>query len=266
VYSRAQLVGGQGHEVRRPIQVCLLKEASGETEEECPHEGSWQTRAAGRLPLMHRAANVSTAEGAPISRREAATELKKSSTEVSPEKLLDDVRRAMIDDPASARSAALRLLMLLSASPAAGRTIVRGGLAPWQLRKIDRYLRENLARPLQLPALAEQINLSVSHFNRSFKVSRGVTPHQYIVKLRLELAQSLMLTTDDPLCSIALTCGLADQAHLTKLFRRHFGETPAAWRRQRFDEDAPRATDGRNVADRLTRRALRTANDPMQAA
>jgi AraC family transcriptional regulator len=231
VHSRAQLVGAKGHEVRCPPQAWLLKEDFSAAEEE-PHEASLRTMDNG--------------------------------TEVSPEKLLDDLRRTMVVDPASARSAALRLLMLLSASPAAGRTIVRGGLAPWQLRKIDRYLRENLTRPLQLPMLAEQINLSVSHFNRSFKVSRGLTPHQYIVKLRLELAQSLMLTTDDPLCSIALTCGLADQAHLTKLFRRHFGETPAAWRRQRFDEHGTRATDGRNVADRLTMRAS-GASDPTPA-
>jgi transcriptional regulator GlxA family with amidase domain len=186
--------------------------------------------------------------------------------EVSPEKLLDDVRRTMVDDPVSARSAALKLVKLLSASPAAGTRFARGGLAPWQLRKIDRYIGENLAQSVQLPALAEQVNLSVSHFNRSFKVARGFTPHQYIVKLRLELAQSLMVRTDHPLCGIALACGLADQAHLTKLFRRHFGETPAAWRRQRFDEHGGRATEVSDVPDQLTTTVQRTAGGKMQAA
>jgi AraC family transcriptional regulator len=214
VHSYAQLVGAKSPEVRLPPDAWLLDKAFRAREE---------------------------AEGAGERRR----------ADVSPEQLLDDVRRTMVDDPASARSAALQLAMLLSAAPSSGAKIVRGGLAPWQLRKIDRYLKENLAHSLRLRALAEQVNLSVSHFNRSFKVSRGVTPHLYIVRLRLELAQSLMLTTDDPLCGIALACGLADQAHLTKLFRRHFGETPAAWRRRRFNEDGPEAAPGVDVAGQL---------------
>jgi AraC-like DNA-binding protein len=122
-----------------------------------------------------------------------------------------------------------------------------GGLAPWQLRNIDRYIRENVATSLSLQVLSEQINMSASHFGRSFKMSRGFTPHMYITRVRLDLAQSLMLTTSDPICDIALTCGLADQAHLTKLFRRRFGETPAAWRRRHFNEDGPGAARGGDV-------------------
>jgi AraC family transcriptional regulator len=204
VHSYAQLAGGNSPEVRFPPDAWLSDKAFRAREE---------------------------AEGVCERRR----------ADVSPEQLLDDVRRTMVDDPASARSAALQLAMLLSAPPSSGATIVRGGLAPWQLRKIDRYLKENLAHSLRLRSLAEQVNLSVSHFNRSFKVSRGVTPHLHIVKL----------TTDDPLCGIALACGLADQAHLTKLFRRHFGETPAAWRRRRFSEDGPQAAPGADVSGRL---------------
>jgi AraC family transcriptional regulator len=214
VHSYAQFIGAKDPEVRLPPEVCLLNKAFRAGEE---------------------------AEGASGRRR----------ADVSLEQLLDDVRRTMVVDPPSARSAALQLAMLLSAPRSSGRAIARGGLAPWQLRKIDRYLRENLAHPLRLRALAEQVNLSVSHFNRSFKVSSGVTPHVYIVELRLELAQSLMLTTHDPLCGIALACGLADQAHLTRLFRRRFGDTPAAWRRRRFNEDGPQAGAAGDVADQF---------------
>jgi AraC family transcriptional regulator len=171
------------------------------------------------------------------------------------------VRSKMVADPASARSAALQLVMLLSAPPTTGAAMARGGLAPWQLRKLDRYLRENLADSLRLPMLAGEINLSVSHFNRSFKASRGLTPHSYIVKLRMELAQSLMVTTGDPLCEIALTCGLADQAHLTKLFRRHYRETPAAWRRRHFNGDGPPVARARDVADQLIRSVPRAQSN-----
>jgi AraC family transcriptional regulator len=214
VHSYAQLIGAKGPDARLPPELWPLNKAFRACEE---------------------------VEGASGGRRAA----------VSLEQLLDDVRRTMVADPASARSAALQLAMLLSAPRPSGGAIARGGLAPWQLRKIDQYLRENLAHPLRLRALAEQVNLSVSHFNRSFKVSRGVTPHVYIVKLRLELAQSLMLTTQDPLCGIALACGLADQAHLTRLFRRRFGETPAAWRRRRFNGGGPEVRAAGDVADQF---------------
>jgi AraC family transcriptional regulator len=48
-----------------------------------------------------------------------------------------------------------------------------------------------------------------------------------------------MLTTEDPLSQIALACGMADQAHLSKLFRRGVGETPSAWRRRSLTDAEP---------------------------
>jgi len=109
-----------------------------------------------------------------------------------------------------------------------------------QKRKVDRYLRHNLDRPLRLDEVAEQVPLSVSYFPRAFKESFGTTPHTHMIRLKLELAQQLMLTTEDPLSQIALACGLADQAHLSKLFRRVVGETPNAWRRRNLTMLKPR--------------------------
>jgi AraC family transcriptional regulator len=186
-------------------------------------------------------------------RRSSASDTDHASTarhaELSPLNLLEDLRRMIVADPVSARATALRLASLLSAPSAVDAASARGGLAPWQQRKLDQYFKDNLGRPLRLRLLAELVNLSVSHFNRSFKASRGIAPHRYIVQLRLELAQSLMRSTNDPLCDIALACGLTDQAHLTKLFRRHLGQTPNAWRRKFFSEEAPVVATGRQIAD-----------------
>ncbi|WP_342238199.1 AraC family transcriptional regulator [Inquilinus sp. OTU3971] len=146
------------------------------------------------------------------------------------EALIEDVRCGLASDPAAARAAAVRLVTLLTLSGAAEGS--RGGLASWQKRRVDRYLRRSLHRPLRLEELAEQAALSVSHFARAFKDSFGTTPHGYIIRLRLERAQRLMLATSDPLSQIALACGLTNQAHLSKLFRRWLGETPSAWRRR----------------------------------
>jgi AraC-like DNA-binding protein len=91
-------------------------------------------------------------------------------------------------------------------------------LAPWQKRKIERYLREHLKHPVQVDELAQQLPLSVSYFCRAFKQTFGTSPHEYIIQLRLERARELMLTTTDPLGQIALDCGFGDQAHFQ--FRR----------------------------------------------
>jgi AraC-like DNA-binding protein len=59
----------------------------------------------------------------------------------------------------------------------------------------------------------------------------------------MERAQGLMLSTDKPLSEIAAECGLADQPHFTRLFRRVVGESPAAWRRARANPGPDRESD-----------------------
>jgi AraC family transcriptional regulator len=154
----------------------------------------------------------------------------------SVEELLDDVRRALECNLEATRAAVSQLVTFLGPAAAAEPASARGGLAPWQKRKVDRYLKENLDRPVRLNAVAEQVALSVSYFSRAFKETFGTTPHMHMLRLRLELAQKLMLTTEEPLSQIALACGLADQAHLSKLFRRVVGETPSAWRRRNLTD------------------------------
>lgn len=148
------------------------------------------------------------------------------------ETLLDDVRRAVQQNPKNARTAALQLVTPLTPPNEPQSASARGGLPPWQKRKVEQYLRGRLEHPLHVEDLARQVSLSVSHFFRAFKESFGTTPHLHIIRLRLELAQRLMLTTEDRLSQIALACGLADQASLSKLFRRELGDTPRAWRRR----------------------------------
>lgn len=162
--------------------------------------------------------------------------------------LLEDIRIAMDENPATARTAALRLVALLTPPDPPASPNARGGLSSWQKSKIERYLRNHLADTMRLSELANEASLSVSHFCRAFKRSFGETPHIHIIRLRLELAQNLMLTTDLPLSQVALSCGLADQAHLTKLFRRWLADTPSVWRRRNLGEDHTDTTNGRSVS------------------
>ncbi len=114
-----------------------------------------------------------------------------------------------------------------SAVPDAG----SGGLAPWQLRQVTELIELKLAQTIRIPDLALSLRLSISHFSHAFRRSTGETPHGYIMRRRVERAQDMMAKTRAPLCEIALECGLSDQPHLTRVFRRIAGTSPAAWRR-----------------------------------
>jgi len=107
----------------------------------------------------------------------------------------------------------------------------RSGLAPWQVRRVEAYIDANLAARINLDNLSEVARLSTSHFSRAFKRSFGMAPYAFVLRRRMEHAQRLMLTTQTPLCEIALECGLSDQSHFSRLFQRTIGTSPNKWRR-----------------------------------
>ncbi|MGR4863347.1 helix-turn-helix domain-containing protein [Caulobacter sp. LARHSG274] len=104
-------------------------------------------------------------------------------------------------------------------------------LPTWRIRKIERFIAENLDRPLPLETLAPLVRLSCSHFARACKNTFGLTPRQLVLHHRIEQAQALMRDALTPLSQVALACGFADQAHFSRLFRQTVGTTPRQWRR-----------------------------------
>lgn len=135
----------------------------------------------------------------------------------------------------------------------------KGVLAPWQVRRLTSHVECNLGGALRSSALAALVGLSPAHFSRTFRNTFGCSPLDYVTRRRIERAQGLMLATDVPLAQIALDCGLADQAHFSRLFRKVVGECPRAWRRARARGTEPGgARRDENVLRRLgTRRPLR---------
>lgn len=123
-----------------------------------------------------------------------------------------------------------------------GEKAVSGGLAPWQVSRLKTHIDARIAYSISLEELARLVKLSTSHFSAAFKVSFGTSPHNYVLSRRVDHAKTRMLSSDAPLCEIALDCGLADQAHLSRVFRRMTGTTPSMWRREQFlPEDAASA-------------------------
>ena len=115
----------------------------------------------------------------------------------------------------------------------------RGSLAPWQEKRLVAYIESNIGLSLHVADLAGLVQLSISHFSRAFSASFGEPPFAYIRARRIRHAQIMLLNTREPLSRVALECGMNDQAHFTRVFRKIVGVTPGLWRRRsatRFED------------------------------
>lgn len=129
---------------------------------------------------------------------------------------------------------ALSLQIVQHAGPGAARTPpARGGLSTATQRRVMELIDARLDRGVSIEELAREASLSPSHFMRAFKRAVGRAPHQYILALRLDRARRLLDQPGASLSDIALRTGFADQAHFTRLFKRHFGVTPGSILRAR---------------------------------
>ncbi|MFG6094794.1 AraC family transcriptional regulator [Leptothoe sp. ISB3NOV94-8A] len=109
--------------------------------------------------------------------------------------------------------------------------LYKGDLGDRKILQISDYIQAHLDRSIQLADLAEVAGMSQFHFSRLFKQSMGITPHQYMLKQRVEQAQQLLKGTKLAIAEIALQCGFNSQSHLTKHFREATGITPSRYRK-----------------------------------
>lgn len=98
------------------------------------------------------------------------------------------------------------------------------------VRAID-FMEANADRSIGLDDIASAAYRSPSHLARVFAAEVGMPPHRYLISLRVKRARHLLARTDRPIAEIALDCGFTHQEHMTRLFRKHFETTPAAYRR-----------------------------------
>ena len=107
----------------------------------------------------------------------------------------------------------------------------RGGLAPWQQKRVAAYIEERVANDIPLATLAELARLSPYHFCRSFKRTFGMPPHRYHAIRRIERAKQLLADRQLSVTTIALDVGFSDTSRFSAAFHRLTGQTPSCYRR-----------------------------------
>ncbi|MFF3014897.1 helix-turn-helix domain-containing protein [Streptomyces sp. NPDC057939] len=108
-----------------------------------------------------------------------------------------------------------------------------GGLPARRLAELRDYIHLHLARRITLEELSTVAGVSTAHLNRLFRASLGESPHQYVLRQRVERAQNALLHGDDSIADIAVAHGFSDQSHLTRVLRRTTGLTPGVLREDR---------------------------------
>lgn len=105
-----------------------------------------------------------------------------------------------------------------------------GGLAAHRLRRVLTLIEDRYDGDLSLEDLAAEAGMSVFHFAREFKRATGTTPHQHLIKFRVERAKGLLSGSEMPLAEVALCSGFGHQSHFSRLFRKLTGATPHGYR------------------------------------
>ena len=112
---------------------------------------------------------------------------------------------------------------------------MRGGLTPRQVRRTLELIETNLSSNPSISRLAGECDLSSSYFARAFRETMGMAPHRWLTRRRVERAKQLLQQSRSSLADIAQACGFVDQSHFSRVFSRHEGRSPGAWRRLQRD-------------------------------
>lgn len=95
-----------------------------------------------------------------------------------------------------------------------------------KLRSITDHIQANLARSIRVQDLAKKAGLSRAHFAEVFKNTTGSSPHEYIMRRRVLLAQDLLATGEHRISEVAELAGFCDQSHLNRHFKKLLGYSP----------------------------------------
>ena len=107
-----------------------------------------------------------------------------------------------------------------------------GGLGPARLRKIKELVYARLEGKLPLHEMAKAVGLSIAHFSQMFRQSTGESPHQFVLRHRIERAKEMLRANRVQALDVAIACGFKTQQHFSRVFRQICGVTPRQYRHE----------------------------------
>jgi AraC-like DNA-binding protein len=113
-----------------------------------------------------------------------------------------------------------------------------GQLVRWRLKRAFDYVEAHLSEPVRLADLASASGLTRMHFAAQFRGATGLSPHEYLLRRRVERAQEMLAGSGIPVVEVALSVGFQTQSHFTTVFKRFAGQPPQTWRRERGEASA----------------------------
>jgi AraC family transcriptional regulator len=108
----------------------------------------------------------------------------------------------------------------------------RGGLGSARLRRIEELVHAKVEDDLSLDEMAQSVQLSTAHFARMFHKATGETPHQFVLRQRVERAKALLRAADGRVLDVAVACGFKTQQHFAQVFRDLCGVSPTRYRQE----------------------------------
>jgi AraC family transcriptional regulator len=115
--------------------------------------------------------------------------------------------------------------------------IYRGGLGSARLRRIKELVDAKMGDDLSLDEMAQSIGSSTAHFTRMFRKSTGETPHQFVLRQRVERAKTMLRAPVVRVLDVAVACGFKTQQHFAQVFRDVCGVSPTQYRRDFLDSE-----------------------------
>jgi AraC family transcriptional regulator len=110
--------------------------------------------------------------------------------------------------------------------------IYRGGLGSARLRRIKEFVHARVEDDLSLDEMAQSVGLSTAHFARMFRRSTGETPHQFVLRQRVERAKAMLRAPDGRVLDVAVACGFKTQQHFAQVFHDVCGVSPTDYRQE----------------------------------
>lgn len=124
----------------------------------------------------------------------------------------------------------LSLLMTHFAEPDNSANTLATAASLARMSSVITYLTEHANEPLTLPAVADQVHLSVGYLSRDFKKQIGVPLMTYLSQLRLQNAYDLLTNSDLPISTIADQTGFPNEKSFRQRFTKTYGQRPSAYR------------------------------------